>query len=575
ACSYFNSNAVPLKLSFQASELKTIFKIGEDLRQDMFTLQMIRTMNDIWLKAGLDLRIITFVCLPTGFNSGMIEMVSDAKTLREIQVAGSNGVAGSFKDKSLFDWLEKKNPPEILKGVINNFTRSCAGYSVITYVLGICDRHNDNIMVTKRGHLFHIDFGKFLGDAQMFGAFKRDRVPFVLTRDMVYVINGIGGSEARYAFNPLLIYANGNALLNLLELMSRSGIPRVNMDAVKYVRNALLPDLSKAEAAATFTRMIEESLSSWFTQWNFFIHNLGQLRFNSELEDSTEGVDNLLSFVNGIYSLKDDGLITFVSVYGIQKRYRPEKHYVFILSVERENKNSSYCFRTYKEFCELDSMIQRTFPEYRGSNSLPKGITFGRTEIHEVAERRRQNVANFIHHLFSSSSEDVQQSNLVYTFFHPLLRDQEESRVHFRKLKGSSYKENDEGTRSQLKLSLEYRGDSLFIMPVNSYVKMYLHPDYKKETKRKTKVVKKDANPSYMETISYQMPKYTLQSRILYVTVRETDRFQGEAFLGAVVLPLNSSDFNGEKFGTPHEPQQALLNPFPNLFCIFYNKLSQ
>ena len=71
--------------SFAADPIKVIFKAGDDLRQDLMTLQMIRVMDQVWQSEGLDLRLNPYGCTGTGPAVGMIEVVKSSDTTARIQ----------------------------------------------------------------------------------------------------------------------------------------------------------------------------------------------------------------------------------------------------------------------------------------------------------------------------------------------------------------------------------------------------------------------------------------------------------------------------------------------------------
>uniref|UniRef100_A0A671S379 Phosphatidylinositol 4-phosphate 3-kinase C2 domain-containing subunit alpha n=1 Tax=Sinocyclocheilus anshuiensis TaxID=1608454 RepID=A0A671S379_9TELE len=538
----------------------TVIQVGEDLRQDMLALQMIRIMDRIWLQEGLDLRIVNFKCISTGKDKGMVELVPSSETLRKIQV--EYGVTGSFKDKPLAEWLRKYNPAEDeYEKASENFIYTCAGCCVATYILGICDRHNDNIMLRSSGHMFHIDFGKFLGHAQMIGSFKRDRAPFVLTSDMAYVINGGERPTSRFqlfvdlcsqAYN--LIRKHSNLFLNLLSLMTQSGLPELTgVQDLKYVYDALQPQTTDAEATIFFTRLIESSLGSVATKFNFFIHNLAQLRF-SGLPSNDEPI---LSFAPRTYTMKQDGRIRDASVFSFQKRYNPDKHYTYVIRILREGQNEpQFVFRTFDEFQELHNKLTILFPLWK-LPGFPSKMVLGRTHIKDVASKRKVELSSYVHNLMRSSTE-VTQCDLIYTFFHPIARDDKTEGVEG--LSKTPVSPTTGRVEGEVKLSVSYRNSTLFIMVMhikdlisndgadpNPYVKTYLLPDPHKTSKRKTKIARKTRNPTFNEMLVYSgYSKETLKQRELQLSVLSAESLRENCYLGGITLSLKDFDLSRE-----------------------------
>jgi len=109
---------MPLWLTFENSDklgkpFAVIFKTGDDLRQDMLTLQILHLMDKFWKREDIDLHLSVYGCIATGPSEGMIEVVPNATTTGRIQKEYS-GATGAFKKEPLATWLQQQNPNRTL-----------------------------------------------------------------------------------------------------------------------------------------------------------------------------------------------------------------------------------------------------------------------------------------------------------------------------------------------------------------------------------------------------------------------------------------------------------------------------
>lgn len=203
-------------------EIGTVMvKSNDDLRQEVFVMQMIHFYKSVFIKEGLPILLHTYSILSTSKDTGLVEVNQNATS-----IDGLKKSEGYPETGGLLAYFEKvfggKDSPSFKKAQ-RNFMLSLVGYSLVSYLLGLKDRHNGNIMIDIHGQLIFIDFGFAFGMAPGH-EWSFERAPFKFTKEYMDVM---GGEESSvYAeFKRLFVSgfeaarANSQIALGLVEIM--------------------------------------------------------------------------------------------------------------------------------------------------------------------------------------------------------------------------------------------------------------------------------------------------------------------------------------------------------------------
>ncbi|KAI8722117.1 Non-specific serine/threonine protein kinase [Fusarium sp. LHS14.1] len=228
-----SSLAKPRRLTARGSDGKLymlLIKPKDDLRTDQRLMEFNGLINRS-LKRDAEssrrqLYIRTYAVTPLNEECGIIEWVPGIKTMRDIliglyasrkiypdytvlkqlmdEACLSDGKTRVFTDEVLGRfppvlqlWFTQQFPnPSAWFSARLRYTRSCAVMSMVGTILGLGDRHGENVNLEEgNGGVFHVDFNCLFDKGLTFA--KPERVPFRLTHNMVAAM-GIYGYEGPF-----------------------------------------------------------------------------------------------------------------------------------------------------------------------------------------------------------------------------------------------------------------------------------------------------------------------------------------------------------------------------------------
>jgi hypothetical protein len=215
--------------------MSVIVKGSTDMRQEHLAYQLVSEFSAIFDEAELPIFLYPYRVLVASNGGGLIETVPNTTSIHSMKksMLHSLGFEQVSRDaislKGHFIRVFGGEDSSEFHAALGKFVSSLTGYSLVTYLLQVRDRHNGNILLDREGHLIHIDFGFMLSNSPGYVGFET--APFKLTAEYIDLLGGVG-SASWQAFRDLFtqgflaIRKHSDRLVALLEiLMKDSALP--------------------------------------------------------------------------------------------------------------------------------------------------------------------------------------------------------------------------------------------------------------------------------------------------------------------------------------------------------------